>query len=146
MTNIAPFAEPWAELSWRPSDSTEVVSLPVERLQLQTVDTWDEPIPEPVTVLTTKMVPAAAKPRLLTVALRAPTVNVVSYSFRPSAILQSALAELKPGVPDSSNAVSLRLHEEPERPLHVTRLKPPADTVKLTCTSPRSFSRFAAAG
>ncbi len=131
MTNIAPFAEPWAELSWRPSDSTEVVSLPVERLQLQTVDTWDEPIPEPVTVLTTKMVPAAAKPRLLTVALRAPTVNVVSYSFRPSEILQSALAELKPGVPDKSNAVSLRLHEEPERPLHVTRLKPPADTVKL---------------
>ena len=131
MPNVATFAEPWAELSWRPSASTEVVSLPVERLQLQTVDTWDVPIPDAVTVLTTKMVPAAAKPRPVTVALRPPTFNTVSYSFRPSEILQSALAEFKPGVPDNSNAVSLRLHEEHERALHVTRLKPPADTVKL---------------
>jgi SNF2 family DNA or RNA helicase len=131
MSNVATFAEPWAELSWRPSDFTDVVSLPVERLQLQTVDTWDVPIPEPLTVLTTKIVPATAKLRPLSIALRAPTISTTSYSFRPAMVVSALPAELKPADPERCKTLSLPGDDKSESKVPATRLKPPGDMVKL---------------
>jgi hypothetical protein len=49
MPNPAVFAEPLAELSWRPIDSTQVISLPQERLWLSTIEPADVPLPAPPT-------------------------------------------------------------------------------------------------
>ncbi|MEX2140890.1 MAG: DEAD/DEAH box helicase [Pirellulales bacterium] len=129
MTNFAAFSEPWAELSWRPSASAQVVSLPVERLHVETIEAWDVPLPVPTPVLTTKIVPAAAKPRRLTVAIRSANIKTVSYSFCPPAVVPlSYSASQQTSSETNSSALRRELHTINAG---VTRLKPPADTIKL---------------
>ena len=127
MNHLAAFPDPWAELSWRPSASTQVVSLPAERLRLEPIETWQLPLPMSSPVLTTRIVPTAAKPRALTVAIRSSIVKTASYSFRPPAIVPPIPPTSLNLEPDSTELVTggtLNL-------ANVTRLKPPADTVKL---------------
>ncbi|HJS07663.1 MAG TPA: DEAD/DEAH box helicase, partial [Pirellulales bacterium] len=126
MPNLAAFAEPLAELSWRPSDSTQVVSLPRERLALDAIEAAALRLPAPPTVLTTKIVLQAAKPRTLTLAIRSPLVKTASFTFRPPAQSQfeqvaTAATSFAPRVADSESIQASR----------VTRVRPPADTVKL---------------
>jgi SNF2 family DNA or RNA helicase len=126
MPNLAVFAEPLAEISWRPIDSTQVVSLPHERLWLGAIDTAQVRLPSPQTVLTTKIVLQPSKPRPLTLAIRPPIVKTASFAFRPpdqarfeQAASAASSQQLRVVDPATLNAV------------RVTRLKPPADTVKL---------------
>jgi SNF2 family DNA or RNA helicase len=135
MPNPAAFSDPWAELSWRPSASTQVVSLPVERLRLESIEVWPTPLPGPTPVLTTRIVPTPARPKPITVAIRSPVIKACSYSFHPPAIVPPIPSN--PHIIKSSDAASLNV--EPSlpaaagtmNPASVTRLKPPADTVKL---------------
>jgi SNF2 family DNA or RNA helicase len=83
----------------------------------------------PPQVLTTKIVPTAAKPRALTVAIRSPIVKTASYSFRPPAIVPPIPRQLRAG--QEGDLASLDPAPGTANPLSVTRLKPPADTVKL---------------
>jgi SNF2 family DNA or RNA helicase len=126
MPNLAAFAEPLAELSWRPSDLAQVVSLPCERLDLDAIETAVLRLPAPPTVLTTKIVLQTTKPRPLTLAIRPPLVKTVSFAFRPPAASQfeqaaTAATSFAPRVVDSESIQASR----------VTRVRPPADTVKL---------------
>jgi SNF2 family DNA or RNA helicase len=127
MPNPAVFAEPWAELSWRPIAVTQVVSLPAERLRPEHIEVSTTPLPPATAIATRKLVVSSAKPRAVSLAIKPLAIRTASYSFRPPATkLQFAQTDTAPAqhrlrVVDSQLPSSAR----------ATRLKPPADTVKL---------------
>jgi SNF2 family DNA or RNA helicase len=126
MSNLATFAEPLAEISWRPSDSTQVVSLPQERLFLAALATSALPLPSPQTVLTTKIVLQDTQPRPLTLAIKPPIVKTASFAFRSpeQSHFEQAATDIRLPAPRAVDPQSAS-------PVRVTRVRPPADTVKL---------------
>jgi SNF2 family DNA or RNA helicase len=138
MNHVAVFSEPRAELTWRPENPVQVFSLPPDRLQPASLASLPVEIPAAPVVLTTRVVPTAARPRPLTVAIRPITIKTSSYTFRtpssamPAAEVLDAPLHQRDDAPTALKTLSDEPAERPttQRP-RLTRLKPPADAVKL---------------
>jgi len=141
MPNLYPaaFPDPSAELSWRPSTVTEVVSLPAERLRPPKIQVSAVPLPGHPTIETTQVLVPTPKPEAVSLTVKAPKIKTASYTFRPPAVSRLPQRE------SNENGSNLRLEDahllnpEPSlpamagtlNPLRVTRLKPPTDTIKI---------------
>ncbi len=127
MNRLAAFAEPWAELSWRPIASTTVVSLPQERLTIPKVEAWCVPLPCAETILTTKILPLSTKPQALSITVKSANIKSASYRFRTASLASLDRESLTATLPQAAQTDQ---NSDPYT-LRVTRIKPPADTVKL---------------
>jgi SNF2 family DNA or RNA helicase len=124
MPSAAVFAEPCAELSWRPSDTTDVHSLPLDRLRLTGIAIESFAVPAIVPIKTTRFEAARAKIQALSLPIRPPRIQTASYSFSvPAPLHVAAASAIRPAEAAQGDT--------PSQAGRATRFKPPADAVKL---------------